>query len=367
MSSASAVELRRATVPGTRGGLGRWSFDPRHNSLNLIRLILASSVIVSHAYPLSGREGEPHFAGTSLGGWAVIGFFAISGYLIMGSRLRSTFGTYLTHRVARIFPGFLVCLAVTAFVFAPIAYLHQNGTLGGFLTTPNTPLHYIFGNALLKMHDYSVAGTLADVPYPGAWNGSLWSLYFEFLCYLIVGLLACLAVVRRRRWGIAIAFVVSVLAQVFLEQLLRLTGADGDVTLLVKLLPYFLGGALVYRFRSYIPLTAPIALASGAVFFTVTALVNSWGGQATAPLLAVFIFWVAKVIPSPRWFQVHDISYGMYVYAFPVQQMLALYGVYQHGHLLYIVAAFPFTIALASASWFWLERPIMQRARRARA
>ena len=93
------------------------------------------------------------------------------------------------HRVARIFPAFLVCLVVTAFVFAPIAYLHQHGTVDGLLTTPTTPLNYVFGNATLRMFAFDVAGTPGNVPYPGAWNGSLWTLYYEFGCYMVVAAL----------------------------------------------------------------------------------------------------------------------------------------------------------------------------------
>lgn len=362
MSSASAVELRPADGGSRRS---RWVFDARHNSLNLIRLVLATSVIVSHAYPLAGRGDGPFFAGTSLGGWAVVGFFAISGYLIMGSRMRTTFGTYLTHRIARIFPGFLACLVLTAFVLAPVAYTVENGTISGFLTTPNTPANYVFGNALLRISDYTVAGTLQTVPYPGAWNGSLWSLYFEFLCYLVVGLLACFSFFRRTRWAIVAAFVVSVFAQALLPYVLRLTGSNGDATLLVKLLPFFLAGALVHRFRDSIPLTAPVALGGLAIFLVTTWFVPSWGSQATAPLLVVGIFWIAKVLPSPAWVRRHDISYGVYVYAFPMQQMLALAGVHEAGQLVYVLAAVPPTYALAAASWFLLERRVMERAKRA--
>ncbi|MEK8228038.1 acyltransferase family protein [Oerskovia sp. M15] len=141
--------------------------DPRNNSLNLIRLVLALLVLVAHSYPIAGAGHGPTIAQENLGGWAVIGFFALSGYLITGSRLRTTFGVYLTHRVARIFPAFIVCLVVVAIGFAPIGYVLQNGTISGFLTTPNTPANYVFTNSGLKMFDYSVAGTLRDVPFPG--------------------------------------------------------------------------------------------------------------------------------------------------------------------------------------------------------
>ena len=151
--------------------------DPRKNSLNLIRLILAVSVLVHHAWPLSGRSNGPAFAGETLGGWAVEGFFGISGYLITGSRFSNRIGDYLVHRITRIMPAFLVCLVVVAAFFGPLGYCSFTGHLRGYLSTPTTPFNYIFDNLFLKMNHFDMAGNPAAVPYPGAWNGSLWSLY----------------------------------------------------------------------------------------------------------------------------------------------------------------------------------------------
>ena len=84
------------------------AFDPRHNSLNALRLALATLVIVSHAWPIGGFGNDPHIGDLSFGGWAVAGFFAISGFLITSSRLRSSFSAYLWRRMLRIFPGLWV-------------------------------------------------------------------------------------------------------------------------------------------------------------------------------------------------------------------------------------------------------------------
>lgn len=92
--------------------------DPRNNSLNLIRLILALAVLVHHSWPLTGAADEPVFAGETLGGWAVSGFFVISGYLITGSRFSHGLGDYLVHRIARIMPAFIVCLLTMVIFFS---------------------------------------------------------------------------------------------------------------------------------------------------------------------------------------------------------------------------------------------------------
>ena len=200
------------TAPEAR--LWRWTghqLDPRHNSLNQVRLVLATTVLFAHGYYIAGVGVGPHVDGENLGGWAVYGFFAISGYLITGSRWSNSLGTYLVHRVARIFPAFLVCLLVMVAVIAPLGDVWAHGTLAGYLTTATTPGHFLFLNAGLRIGAYDIAGTPTGVPYPGAWNGSLWTLYFEFLCYLIVAALAVFPAVRRSPWWIGLAWVASVL------------------------------------------------------------------------------------------------------------------------------------------------------------
>ena len=112
-------------------------FDPRANGLNFLRLVLATSVIVWHAYPHSGRGMESDTLHPLLEMTPVDGFFAISGFLIVGSWIRRPRAVaFLRARILRIFPGFLACLAVTGFVLAPIGLLLSDesapsGYLGG--------------------------------------------------------------------------------------------------------------------------------------------------------------------------------------------------------------------------------------------
>lgn len=335
--------------------------DPRDNSLNLFRLVLALAVLVAHACTLSGRP-EPMWQGESIGGWAVCGFFIISGYLITASRMRTHMAEYLVHRIARIFPAFLMSLVVVVVVFAPLGYLSLNGTLSGYLTTPTTPLNHLYSSMFLRIGDFSVAGTPAGVPYPGAWNGSLWSLYYEFLCYLVIGVLALVPIVKRSPWPILAAFVVSVVAQAKVGAVARLFGGNGDVVLLTKLLPYFLGGAVVYMLRERIPLRAVVGVASGVVAFVLVSLWPQWGGQAASPLIAITLLWLATVIPSPRLLRTHDISYGVYIYTFPIQQLLAVYGLYENLAV-YMVVTAVLVVIPATASWLLLERRVMRHVR----
>ncbi|MFD1246616.1 acyltransferase family protein [Nocardioides ginsengisoli] len=338
-------------------------FDPRRNALNLVRLGLALLVLVAHSFTLSGNGYGFTFNGDHLGTWAVFCFFCLSGYLITGSRVRTRFMEYLSHRIGRIYPGFLVSLIVVTFGFAPIAYLKENGSLNGFLTTAPQPLHALVSNLGLSMREWGVAGTLADNPYPLAWNGSLWSLYYEFLCYLSIGALLSIALLRRRPQLLLPLFGLSVLAVAHTSTTLGYFGGNGEVARLVPLLPFFLGGAVVYAFQDVIPLTWWSAIPAFAGFVALVRLDGVWGPGAAAPLLTLALLWLGKVLPCPGLLRRHDISFGTYVYAFPSQQLVAALGGTAWGPYVHAALALPSTLALATASWLLIERPAMNAAR----
>ena len=316
---------------------------------------------MAHGYYLSGAGTGPSIQDENLGGWAVFGFFTISGYLITASRFANPLGRYLVLRVARIYPAFVVCLVVTAGVFAPIAWAAEGRDWSSFLTTPTSPPAYVLGNLALRINAYDVAGTPSAVPYPGAWNGSLWTLYFEFLCYLLVGLLVCLPVVRRHRWLIVVAFAGSVVAWATVGA--WGAGAYSDVVLLARLLPAFLGGAVVWVAIGRVPLRTPFALVALVAAVVLVVSVEHWGAQAASPLIAYVLLWLSTVLPSPAVARRHDISYGVYIYAFPVQQLLVYAGAHRFGLVAYDVLAALATAAVAVVSWRLVERPALRWAR----
>lgn len=340
----------------------------RHNSLNLMRLVFAMMVLVAHAFYVTGNPPGPIVVGENLGGWGVIGFFTLSGYLVTGSRLRSPLREFLLHRAARIFPAFWVCLFIIAFVFAPIAYVTERGTFEGFLTTPVTPLAFVLKNAALYMVTYNVAGTLSSAPFPTSWNGSLWSLSLEFLCYLLIGTAACFKVFRRLP-GIVALYVSSVALYAALP-LAPVVGHLPSLVLLAKLVPYFLGGAVVFAARDRLQFRRSWAMPCLALVIGVVCLVNArlggaWGGQAVAPLITYLCLWIALRVQVPRWLQKNDSSYGVYIYAWPMQQLVVLSNVggTSHSVVANVLLAAPLAFGLATVSWFVIERPIMRRVR----
>lgn len=347
----------------SRHALAGTPFPYRENSLNLFRLILAGLVLFAHSWYIIGQGVGPQIQGENLGGWAVAGFFVLSGFLITRSRFRTGAGDYLLHRVARIYPAFLVCLVVTAVVFGPIAALVENGTLSGYVSTPLTPMQYIWGNLGLNIVHYDIGATLDTVPYPNAWNGSLWTLYYEFLCYLIVWVLGAWALFRRSFAPAVVAFLLSVLVWANIGFAERF-GVDGSFNLLFKLLPFFLGGAVAFLVIERFGINRWIAIGSLVVALASIVLIPHWGGQISSPFLAYGLLFLSTVIPQPRWIAKNDISYGFYIYAWPIQQLTVLFGGDRWGMPVYIVLTVLGTVVLAALSWFFVERPCMRRVRR---
>jgi peptidoglycan/LPS O-acetylase OafA/YrhL len=325
-------------------------FDPRANALNAIRLVLALFVIVWHSFPLSGNVVPFAPLRQFLGETAVDGFFAVSGFLIVGSWIRNPqWGRYLLARALRIFPAFWVCLIVTAFVIAPLATMVVTGlSYAGTLSLEN--LGYVLKNAGLRILQPGIDGTPVGVPFTEAWNGSLWTLWWEFLCYLGVLALGLLRLFRYR-WLIPALFGVATLALIPtaygpVDNFLAESG--------VRFAVVFLAGATLRAYAHRIPLTWPL-VGIAAVMALATMFLPDYRLLGALPL-GYAVFGIGALIKTPRLQFTQDLSYGTYIYAFPVQQLLASLRVYEWGLATYIVLSTAVTLALAAGSWFLIER-----------
>lgn len=360
-----------------RAGRTRWprlaeAFDPSANSLAFLRLVLAGLVLVDHAFPLGGfnHGTDPAWAWTgqqeSLGGLAVAGFFVVSGFLVCRSYVESrSVLSYLWKRVLRIFPGFWVCLLVTVAVFAPLAYLHEVGSLHGYLHRgTDTPGHYVAGNALLWMNQYSIDGLLGTNPYPHAWDGSLWTLIYEFKCYLAVGVVGLLGLLRRGRLGVLVLAAglwgVQLAEKRWPGSVSRHVHLFADPQL-VRLSFLFALGAVLYCFADRIPLTAPLAAAALVVF--VVGMRADLYAEVGQVAWAYLLFWLAVRLPVRRADRFGDFSYGLYIYAFPVEQLAAEHQLQRWGLPVYVAVTLGVSLALAAASWHLVEHPCLRLKR----
>lgn len=208
-----------------------------------------------------------------------------------------------------------------------------------------------------------MAQTLANVPYPHVWNGSLWSLYYEFWCYIIIGVFLSWPTTRLKTWPTLLIFALSVAAQANIAHIAPYFGNNPDIVLLARMLPYFLGGTVIYVCHRHIIYRWYIALPLLIVAVLAIHFLPGFGKQLAAPLVAYIVLWLGLVLPSPRFVQVHDLSYGMYIFAFPISQLMVVFGLHHQGFLLYLTVVTLLTVTMAAASWFGIERASMRWSR----
>jgi peptidoglycan/LPS O-acetylase OafA/YrhL len=332
-----------------------------------LRLVFALLVIVSHSIPIGGFGNEIILGNQTLGDISVDGFFGISGFLICGSAVRHLgrhgrllgITKYFWDRVLRIFPAFWLCLLVTAGIFGAIGWYSLHSTMSGYWSHPLGPLHYVVSNSYLRMNSYKISGTPAKIPYSQAWDGSLWTLSWEFLCYIGVAILAVLGLLARRRIVLVLAMLLW-LAEIalFFSPLATLS-----VEFAVRFGTVFVTGALVFLYRDRIPDSSPLALLLALVAVVGTgighplSLVPDW---LTGPALVYPTLWLGAHLPCRKIGATNDLSYGVYIYAFPVGQLLAIAGVQRAGYVIFLLATVAGTFPLAAASWWGVEKWAMR-------
>ncbi len=339
--------------------------DHRSNGLNLVRLVLASSVIFWHAFPLTGRAFPFSHGAQIAGDVAVDGFFVISGYLLTGSWLhKPRLLPYIRNRVLRIVPAFWVCLVVVGFVVAPLTSALRGSSPASLFTGEHSAFRYVTDNSLLVIKFYDVAGTPTGVPYPAAWNGSLWTLRWEGMAYIGLALLGLLSLLRRPMAVLTI-FVVAWSAVVLLA--LGIAPRNFYLAYGSRLGFMFLCGTVLALFGRHIPANRWFA-GTSVLLIGISAFLPDYRMLA-GPSLAYLVIFAGGMIRRPSWqLKDRDISYGMYIYGFPVQQTLVIGGL---GHLtpvLFGLVGFLCTVPVALASWVLVERPMLRlkRSRRAR-
>lgn len=332
----------------------------RDNNLNLIRAIAATAVLVSHAYPIALGLGTPEplkaLTGHSLGGLSVYVFFVISGFLITQSFDRaSSWQSFAAARVLRLMPGLIVSLILVGLVVGPLI---TTWALGAYLSDP-TLARFLLGNTSLVFMQYELPGVFEDLPYP-AIVGSIWTLFYEVLCYGGVFVLGLLGLVRRP--AVASAVLLAVLGLIYLGDLLF-----GDLPRRLEntqnLTAPFIFGMLAYFWRAKLPMVwwlLPVLLVLPVVAFGTAAYHLS-----LCLALSYWTLWLGYVPGGVirRFNELGDYSYGIYVYAFPVQG-LAVYLMGPQSPVMNMLYSLPPTIALGVLSWLLVEKPAMaQKAR----
>lgn len=334
----------------------------RDNNLNLIRIVAASAVLVSHAYAVTtGNDmSEPLRASTglSLGQFAVAIFFGMSGLLIARSfDRRQTIAHFVSARFLRLWPALAVVLLLTAFALGVVM---TSLTVGEYLRSAQT-LTYVPRNLSLALRNDFLPGVFVGNPVPNSTNAPLWSLFYEVACYSSVVALGYLGGLRKVwLFGIFLALVISGHAWSVLASPVEGLAYRLDVMGFVGF-PFALGMA-AYVWRDRLPL-GPVGIA--LVWVSVALLLNTaWLGSAIMLALVYTSLWLAFVPKGAvlAYNRLGDFSYGVYIFAYPAQQTLvALWP--GHGPAMNMAASGTITLILAIASWHLVEKRALALAR----
>lgn len=350
MNEQSSVD---ASVEASSRRLIADVLDRGSNNLDLVRLIAACAVIFGHAYALIPQHsGDDPFKKILpydySGSLAVKVFFFISGLVIVHSVIRApALFPFLFKRAIRIVPALIACNLITVFVI-------------GLALTQIPLLEYISSK---EIYTYIIRNTfLYDIQWrlPGVFessrygvNGSLWTLPWELLCYFGVAIGVVLSVFVSRPFA-------SVVAGALLAGYLLFPEAVGAPPLTSEaywLLPSFLIGALFALLADRLPLRFETVILGWLFYYLAqhTAVSQLIFYSATFYSL-IFVFSIPIIVrrvPVPL-----DISFGVYLYGFPVQQ--SLYHLFPDSSVTQNqLAALSIAIALGTASALFVERPVI--------
>jgi peptidoglycan/LPS O-acetylase OafA/YrhL len=324
----------------------------RKNSFDAIRLFAAILVIFSHSYALTGQP-EPAAGLISLGAVGVWIFFTLSGYLISKSwEQYPRFNIFFAKRALRIFPGLIVAILVT---IAVTGLFFTTVPLKQFLLSQET-WGYL-NNIFLYNNTFTLPGVFTDNVYPRAVNGSIWTLCYEFTMYITVAVIGVLKLYKRIKpiyfWVFLFiaVFITLILNNHYLNQsIFYLTFSQALIFALI----YF-SGVIMHKYESRIKLNTPLGVLSLVIFVSTTLLLPKFAPLFASVFLAYALFSLGRHgLFSGLSERIGDLSYGVYIYAFPIQQMVEAVTHTANPYKMFIVSLV-LTLAAAALSWHFVE------------
>ena len=345
-------------------------FGDHHNAFGFLRLVLASLVIVSHTPELvdGNRSRElltNLFHSISFGELSVDGFFILSGFLITASCLNSASTlSYVRKRIARIYPAFIVSSLVCLIVIKPLAGGQTERNMHGIARA--------LGRIAILCPP-AATDVFAGTPY-SVLNGAAWTIQYEFACYLVIGALGLVGVLRSV-WVVGFASIACLAVSCIappppgISAILRglpLHGYAllGDRMEIFRLVGLFLTGSTFYLGQGRIPISK---LGAGMAFVLLCALL--FAVPVANLIVAVFgsylLFSLAVLGSTTFLAQVNnrnDISYGLYLYAWPIEKLLLWWHV-SDSLIVVGLATWVLAAAAGTLSWLIIEKPAMRWGR----
>lgn len=325
----------------------------KNNNFDLLRIIAATAVIVYHSFAInpSWNITDPTkllLTYVTTGGLAVKVFFFISGLLVTNSLIRNrSLLQFVISRAFRILPGLYFVILLPSLVIGPLL---TKLPINEYFTSPLL-IEYISHNLIIDTR-YFLPGVGFDNPH--GFNGSIWTIRYEVYCYLVLALLYVVGVYKSKILSNIICFVI------LFEPITPFKGwlfASSDNNAIYLLAPCFaLGSLIAINQGSYKP----------SAWHALALIVLSFFFRNHEAFFALLICSAACLfslrLSSYQWFVglkvKNDISYGVYLWGFPLQQILS--GYHGLGPVIGILAPILLTYSVALLSWKYIEKPAMR-------
>jgi len=331
----------------------------RPSGFDYLRLLLCAGVIFQH----SGTTSYGHNNGNFLPGnldrcWVyfiVPMFFSLSGFLVSGSFFRcQSLISFLGLRMLRIIPALACEVILSALLIGPFLTalpIQQYFSDQSFI--------YYFYNIIGDIH-YELPGLFLSNPIPMRVNNQLWTIPFELICYMTITVLAIIRIALRRYWLLYLCIAIQAALLVFAVEH---QGVYKKLNILGGITGYhdcffFIIGVLFYSFRDKIILSKHVC---GICFIVVELLLMAPGGTNIVgfPIVYITIFLGMQNPPKANILFSGDYSYGMYLYGFPLQQVIAYlmpdFRAWYVSFPLGLLGAF----LIANYSWWLVEKPAL--------
>jgi peptidoglycan/LPS O-acetylase OafA/YrhL len=367
--------------------LNSTTFNFKSNSFDFIRLILALNVVFSHSGGLGGYNWEPHFdmrdwegRFTNLGTFSVYGFFVISGFLITRSWLGNpSVGDFCIKRFKRIYPGYFVSLLISALVFVPIMFIIRFGfkPLDFIKEYSRDTSQYIMQNLFVEMRK----GRIRDLTRLSQnlnfdINGPFWTLIHEIRAYFLVLILGDTGWLKYKKVLVGLAFIINF---IYAAGSLELTfKAGGSVWRFKDLLNDYFGGHQIFILFCYFIFGMVFYIFHNKIVWnkwifmiSILGLIIGWKFDIfpiVAPIcFTYFVLYSSQILPFKNLAKkIGDLSYGIYIYSWPIQICLLFLGLNKItgnnkiDYLYFASASIILSIFAGYLSWNFVEKKFLR-------
>ena len=343
--------------------------DMKNNAFDFLRLFFALMVVYGHSWTYGFGKGSEAlkirdmYGELAFGGFAVYGFFVISGFLITASIFRSNnLVEFFGKRFMRIMPGFWSCLVVLAMIVAPILYFINHGQLLEYFSKYGVEAYqYFWNNSTLEIKNTSIGDVLSKSKV-NKLDDPFWSLIFEVRAYILLAIFWAIGVFKNK-------FLIFIPAAFFWFAYYGVTFIDGyrdwfsiwvGDWKIACLFSYFFVASAFYVWKDKLIMDWKLFLLA---LISVIYFIHIDQFAAIAPLAITYgILYVASALPLRSVSKkIGDLSYGVYIYSAPIQIVLTSSGFAQLGYLPYVITSMTLSLLAGYLSYNLIEKRFLVR------